>query len=71
MADPAQQQIDAARQQEQALTQQLAQLEHEEETLIDLESYFQVIKNACELILKYQDGSVARYPGIVLNQAVC
>jgi hypothetical protein len=70
MDDP-QRQIDAARQQEQVLTQQLAQLKQEEETLLDLETYLRVISYAYQLIVRYQDGNVRGYNGIVLNQAVC
>ena len=70
MADSAQR-INAARQQEQALKQQLAKLEVEIESISDIASYFRVIREAYEIILKYQDGRVPGSTGIVLNRAVC
>jgi len=71
MADPAQQQIEAARQQEQALTHELAQLEQEQNTLENIRSYLAVISSAYKIIMKYQEGSVPGSTGVVLNEAVC
>ena len=71
MADPAQQQVEAARQQEQALTHELAQLNDEEDALVSLRSYLVVISNAYKIIMNYQEGSVVGRIGVVLNEAVC
>lgn len=70
MADPAQQQIEAARQQEQALMHELAQLDQEQNTLENTRSYLVVISNAYRMIMKYQEGSVLGRTGVVLNEAV-
>ena len=71
MADPAQQQIEAARQQEQALTDKLAQLDQEQNTLDNIRSYLAVISSAYKIIVNYQEGSVPGRTGVVLNKAVC
>ena len=71
MADPAQQQIEGACQQEQALTDELAQLDQEESTLDDLRSYLEVVSSAYKTIINYQEGSVVGHTGVVLNEAVC
>ena len=71
MADPAQQQIEAARQQEQALMHELAQLNQEHNTLDNIRSYLAVISNAYTMIMNYQEGSVPGRTGVVLNEAVC
>lgn len=71
MADPVQQQIEAARQQEQALTYELAQLDEGENTLDSLRSYLAVVSSAYKIIMNYQEGSVAGRTGVVLNEAVC
>ena len=71
MADPAQEQIEAARQQEEAVTHELAQLDQEENTLDDLRSYLAVISSAYKTIMNYQEGTVPGHPGVVLNEAVC
>lgn len=70
MADPAQQQIEAARQQEQALTHELAQLDQEQNTLDNIKSYLAVISSAYKIIMSYQEGSFPGRTGVVLNQAV-
>lgn len=71
MADSAQQQIEAARQQEQALTYELAQLDQEQNTLDNIRSYLAVISSAYKITMNYQEGSVPGRTGVVLNEAVC
>jgi len=68
MADPAQQQIDAARQRKGELTQQLNQLDQERNIVLDLSSYLEVINNAYKIILRYRNGD--GHTRIILDQAV-